>query len=114
MRLRLCLVLILVAGAHGQQHADLERRVLAADRLSFQIGIHAIGTKGNHWVLNAYEKARQFNGQRDSRHRIEHPQHLADLVIFDRNLVAIPPEQIMQAKVDITIVGGRVVHQRRQ
>jgi predicted amidohydrolase YtcJ len=66
------------SGLPQMPYEELERRVLAADRRGFQIGVHAIGTKGNHWVLNAYEKARQVNGRRDSRHRIEHAQLLAD------------------------------------
>ncbi len=66
------------SGLPQMPYEELERRVLAADRLGFQIGIHAIGTKGNHWVLNAYEKAQKINGTRDSRHRIEHAQLLAD------------------------------------
>ena len=226
------------SGLAQMPYAELQRRVLAADRCGFQIGVHAIGTKGNHWVLNAYEQARQVNGARDSRHRIEHaqlladgdiprfgplgviasmqpthcitdkrfaekrigrdrcrgayawrrlldadahiafgtdwpvepmdpleglyaavtrkdrageagdgwfadqrltmeeaiglytlgaayaeftenrkgklrPGYLADLVIFDRDLLTIPPETIMQAQVDVTIVGGRIVYQRR-
>jgi len=66
------------SGLPQMSYVELERRVLAADRLGFQIGVHAIGTKGNHWVLNAYQKAQQANGKRDSRHRIEHAQILAD------------------------------------
>jgi hypothetical protein len=50
--------------------------VLAADKHGFQIGTHAIGDKGNNWVLNGYEKALKENGKRDSRHRIEHAQTL--------------------------------------
>ncbi len=57
-------------------YEEFERRVLAADAMGFQIGIHAIGTKANNWVLNAVEKARQVNGKRDSRHRSEHAQIL--------------------------------------
>ncbi len=53
-----------------------ENMVLTADKLGFQIGVHAIGDKGNNWVLNAYEKAQKTNGKRDSRHRIEHAQTL--------------------------------------
>ena len=56
----------------------LEETVVAADKAGFQIGIHAIGDRANHWVLNAYEKARQLHGARDSRHRIEHAQVLCD------------------------------------
>jgi hypothetical protein len=53
-----------------------EKMVLVADKRGFQIGTHAIGDKGNNWVLNAYEKALKENGKRDSRHRIEHAQTL--------------------------------------
>jgi predicted amidohydrolase YtcJ len=37
---------------------------------------------------------------------------LADLVILDRNLVRISPETIRDARIDYTIVGGRIVYQR--
>jgi len=57
---------------------QLEKQVLATDARGFQIGIHAIGDRGNHWILNAYEKAAQINGKRDSRHRSEHAQVLKD------------------------------------
>lgn len=63
-------------GLPQMPYEELERRVVAADKMGFQVAIHAIGTKANHWVLNAYEKARQVNGKRDSRHRIEHAQVL--------------------------------------
>ncbi|MHC4095874.1 MAG: amidohydrolase [Planctomycetota bacterium] len=65
------------SGLSMMTHAELERRIAAADKMGFQIGIHAIGDKANHWVLNAFEKARRLNGTRDSRHRIEHAQVLA-------------------------------------
>jgi predicted amidohydrolase YtcJ len=57
-------------------YEEMEKMVINADKLGFQIGIHAIGDKGNNWVLNAYEKAEQVNGKRESRHRIEHAQTL--------------------------------------
>jgi hypothetical protein len=63
-------------GLPQMSYEDLERRVVAADSLKLQIGIHSIGDKANNWVLNAYEKAQQVNGKRDSRHRIEHAQIL--------------------------------------
>ncbi|MHC4464859.1 MAG: amidohydrolase, partial [Planctomycetota bacterium] len=65
------------SGLSMMTYAQLERRIAAADKMGFQIGIHAIGDKANHWVLNAFEKARQLNGRHDSRHRIEHAQVLA-------------------------------------
>jgi predicted amidohydrolase YtcJ len=57
---------------------ELEKRVLTADSMGFQIGIHAIGPKANNWILNACEKAIEKNGRRDSRHRIEHAQILIE------------------------------------
>ena len=35
---------------------------------------------------------------------------LADLVVIDRDLFAIAPAQIKDAKVLLTVVGGRVVY----
>jgi predicted amidohydrolase YtcJ len=64
------------SGLAMMPYEKFENMVIAADRLGFQIGVHAIGDKGNNWVLNAYEKAQQLNGKRDSRHRIEHAQTL--------------------------------------
>ncbi len=57
-------------------YEELERRIIAADKMGFQVGIHAIGPKANRWILNAFEKAQEVNGKRDSRHRSEHAQIL--------------------------------------
>jgi len=65
-------------GLPQMSYEELEARVLAADIRGFQIGIHAIGPKANNWILNAYEKAREANGIRDSRHRSEHAQILTE------------------------------------
>lgn len=65
-------------GLPQMPYAELEKLIVLADKAGFQIGIHAIGDEGNHWVLNAYEKAQQVNGKRDSRHRIEHAQVICD------------------------------------
>ncbi|HEC04326.1 MAG TPA: amidohydrolase, partial [Phycisphaerales bacterium] len=59
-------------------YEKFEKMVLKLDKAGFQIGIHAIGDKGNSWVLDAYEQAQRTNGRRDSRHRIEHAQVLCD------------------------------------
>jgi predicted amidohydrolase YtcJ len=59
-------------------YEEYEGRIVAADAMGFQTGTHAIGTKGNNWVLNAVEKAQQVNGKRDARHRSEHAQILID------------------------------------
>ncbi|HCC72053.1 MAG TPA: hypothetical protein DEQ09_13020 [Bacteroidales bacterium] len=63
-------------GLPQMTYEELEEKVLASDAAGFQIGIHAIGTKGNNWILNAYEKAQEVNGERNSRHRSEHAQLL--------------------------------------
>lgn len=52
-----------------QHFADI---VTEADRLGFQIAVHAIGDGAVRLVLDGYEAAIQANGKRDSRHRIEH------------------------------------------
>ena len=66
------------SGLPFQSYEELERIIVAADQMGFQVAIHAIGTLGNHLTLNAFEKAREVNGIRDSRHRIEHAQILTD------------------------------------
>jgi predicted amidohydrolase YtcJ len=64
------------AGLAMMPYDEFESMVVKADKLGFQIGVHSIGDKGNFWTLNAFEKAQQVNGKRDSRHRDEHTQTL--------------------------------------
>ncbi len=64
------------SGLSMMPYEEFENMVVKADKMGFQIGVHAIGDKGNNWTLNAFEKARQVNGTRDSRHRVEHAQTL--------------------------------------
>ena len=64
------------SGLAMMTYDEFEAKVIRADKMGFQIGVHAIGDKGNFWVLNAYEKTQKINGKRDSRHRIEHAQTL--------------------------------------
>ncbi|MGD9344586.1 MAG: amidohydrolase [Candidatus Aminicenantes bacterium] len=64
------------SGLPMMPYEKFEELIVAADAMGFQTGTHAIGTKGNHWVLNAVEKAMDINGQRDHRHRSEHAQIL--------------------------------------
>jgi len=65
-------------GKPYQSYEELERIIVVADKMGFQVAIHAIGPKGNYLTLNALEKALEVNGRRDSRHRIEHAQFLID------------------------------------
>jgi len=64
------------SGLSMMPYEEFEKMVVTADKFGFQIGVHAIGDKGNNWTLNAYENARNINGKRDSRHRDEHAQTL--------------------------------------
>ncbi|KIN70468.1 Amidohydrolase 3 [Sulfitobacter noctilucae] len=52
-----------------------------ADKHGFQIAVHAIGDAGVRRTIDAFEVARETNGKRDSRHRIEHLEvmHPADI-----------------------------------
>ncbi len=65
------------SGLAMMQYKEFENMVVTADSMGFQIGVHSIGDKGNNWTLNAYEKALNKNGRRDSRHRDEHAQTLS-------------------------------------
>lgn len=73
-------------GLPQMSYEELEKRIVASDARGFQIGIHAIGDKANNWILNAYQKAQEVNGKRDSRHRSEHAQILtaADIPRFGK------------------------------
>lgn len=64
------------SGLAMMPYDEFENMVVTADSYGFQVGVHSIGDKGNNWTLNAYEKALQVNGRRDSRHRDEHTQTL--------------------------------------
>jgi len=66
------------SGLPQMPYSELVKKVVCADSMGFQVGIHAIGTRANHWILNAYEEAQRVNGNRDSRHRSEHAQILTD------------------------------------
>jgi predicted amidohydrolase YtcJ len=53
----------------ADQFSELATR---ADRHGLQIAVHAIGDGAVRRTLDGYAAARQANGKRDSRHRIEH------------------------------------------
>jgi hypothetical protein len=42
------------------------------------------------------------------------PGKYADLVLLDQDPIRIPPSRIKETKVDQTILGGRVDHERRE
>ncbi|KQZ32200.1 hydrolase [Mesorhizobium sp. Root552] len=47
------------------------------DRRGLQIAVHSIGDGAVRAVLDGYEAAQKANGQRDSRHRVEHIEVIA-------------------------------------
>jgi predicted amidohydrolase YtcJ len=94
-------------------YEELEKMVLQADKMGFQIGIHGIGDKANNWILNAFEKAVKVNGKRDSRHRDEHTQtvRLSDLSRF-AELGVIPSMQPTHCISDKLFYENRVGYER--
>ena len=58
--------------------AELRRDIVDADAAGLHVVVHAIGTRANDWLLDAFAEAREVNGPRDRRFRIEHAQHLRD------------------------------------
>jgi predicted amidohydrolase YtcJ len=72
----------------------------ASDRLGLQIFVHAIGDGAVRRALDGFALARAANGQRDSRHRVEHIEliHRDDLPRF-RQLGAIASMQPYHAPV---------------
>ena len=67
-----------VMGANGNTgdevftQAHFVASCIEADKLGFQIAVHAIGDAGVRRTIDAYEAAQNANGKRDARHRIEH------------------------------------------
>jgi predicted amidohydrolase YtcJ len=57
--------------------AELRTAIVEADAAGLQVIVHAIGDRANDWLLDAYAEARELNGERDRRARIEHAQHLS-------------------------------------
>jgi predicted amidohydrolase YtcJ len=60
-------------------------------------------------ALRAYTAGNAYGVFAEERRGRLAPGYLADLVLVDRDLTRIPPEEIEQAAVKATVVGGRVV-----
>lgn len=65
-------------GIPQYKQEELDSLIAKADKMRYQICFHAIGDKGNHMVLKAFEKALRKNNRKNSRHRIEHAQVLRE------------------------------------
>jgi len=64
-------------------------------------------------ALRAYTAGVAYAGFMESRTGVLRPGMLADLVLLDRDLFAMPAESLATVRVQATIVGGRVVYDRR-
>ena len=60
------------SGLPQMEEDEFYALVEKAHKNNYQIGVHAIGDKAVHWVLNAVEKAQQKHGKKGLRHRVEH------------------------------------------
>ncbi len=69
------------AGLMVSDTAELRTAIVEADAEGLQVIVHAIGDKANDWLLDAFSDAREANGARDRRFRIEHAQHLSTSAI---------------------------------
>ena len=63
-------------------------------------------------ALRAYTYGVAYAGFMDDRTGILRTGMLADLVVLDRDLFQVRPEQIADARVMVTVVGGRVMYER--
>lgn len=101
------------SGLAMMTYEEFENIVVTADSYGFQIGVHSIGDKGNNWTLNAFEKAGQVNGRRDSRHRDEHAQtlQLSDIPRF-AELGVIPSMQPTHCISDKKFCEKRIGYER--
>lgn len=69
-------------------------------RLSIEETLHAYTVGSAHASHDEAEKGRLVPGQ------------LADIAVFDRDLRTIDPEEILGAVCEMTLLGGKVVHER--
>jgi predicted amidohydrolase YtcJ len=64
-------------------------------------------------ALRAYTSGAAYASFEESRKGTLATGRLADFVMLDRNIFEIPPEQIRDAHVALTAVGGKIVHRSR-
>ncbi|HEX2722949.1 MAG TPA: amidohydrolase [Gemmatimonadaceae bacterium] len=93
--------------------AELQRIATAALRRGMQVGVHAIGDRGNRIVLDAYDAALTAVPTADHRFRIEHAQviSLSDIPRFAK-LGVIPSMQASHQTSDMRWAETRVGPER--
>lgn len=97
-----------------QPTEELNRLVAEAHRNNWPIGVHAIGNRGVHLVLNAVEKAQDKYGPKPQiRHRIEHSQFVTDSDLKRyKTLGVIPSMQPTHCTTDLLVVENRIGSER--
>ena len=63
-------------------------------------------------ALRAYTATASYAEFAEDRKGVLAPGRLADFIVIDRDVTAMPPEAIRDARVVVTVVGGRVVFER--
>ncbi|HEV8356212.1 MAG TPA: amidohydrolase, partial [Gemmatimonadales bacterium] len=63
-------------------------------------------------ALRAYTAANGYAVFADGTRGVLKPGFRADLVVLDRDITRVPPASIDQAKVVVTVVGGRIVYRK--
>ncbi len=63
-------------------------------------------------ALRAYTRGGAFVTREEGRKGTIEPGKLADLIVLSADLLTLPPEQILKTRVDLTVLGGRVVYER--
>lgn len=93
--------------------AEIQRIATAALRRGFQVGVHAIGDRGNRVVLDAYDAALKAVPVADHRFRVEHAQvvSLPDIPRFAK-MGVIPSMQASHQTSDMRWAETRVGPER--
>ena len=67
---------------------------------------------GSPEAIRLYTLDRAYAEFMEDRKGMLKEGYLGDAVIFHEDLLTLPPERIMSAQVDYTIVGGKIVYRR--
>ncbi len=63
-------------------------------------------------AIHNYTVEGAYNSFEENKKGLLMPGYMADLAVLDKNIFTVPPEEIKDIKVDMTMVGGRVVFKR--
>jgi predicted amidohydrolase YtcJ len=63
-------------------------------------------------ALRLYTHGGAYLSFEETKKGLIEPGYLADLAVLSENLLEAPPERILETKVDMTVLDGRVVFER--